>query len=216
MPLVNLSDTDQAWLAGALTICGVIAYECWQYWRHRNSAHGRARKAHANLREAWLQAVSERPGSEILGVQTLRNSLMSATLMASTATLGLMGTVSLTASRWPGKEELAVSPRLAMELALMVALFVALACAVMAVRSFSHASFISAMPTGSTQQQQWLAVGIAHVRKAGELYSWSLRALLMTAPLVASIAHPWAGPVAALALTFALWRLDQVPALPQA
>jgi len=94
----------------------------------------------------------------------------------------------------------------------MVALFVALACAVMAVRSFSHASFISAMPTGSPQQQQWLSVGIAHVRKAGELYSWSLRALFMTAPLVASIAHPWAGPVAAIALTFALWRLDQVPA----
>lgn len=175
---LDLSDIAQAWLAGILTLGWVFAYELWQHWRHSNSAHGRARKAHANLREAWFQAISERPGSEILGVQTMRNSLMSATLM--------------------------------------VALFVALACAAMAVRCFSHASFISAMPTGSTQQQQWLPIGIAHVRKAGELYSWSLRALLMTAPLVASIAHPWAGPVAALALTFALWRLDQVPALPQA
>jgi Protein of unknown function, DUF599 len=216
MVFLNLSDAAQSWLAGALSLCFVLAYESWQYWHHRDSVHGRARKAHANLREAWLQAVSERPGSEILGVQTLRNSLMSATLTASTATLGLMGTVSLTASRWPGSEELAVSPRLAMELALMVALFVALACAVMAVRSFSHASFISAMPSGSTQQQQWLSVGIAHVRKAGELYSWSLRALLMTAPMVASIAHPWAGPVAAVALSFTLWRLDQVPTMPPA
>ena len=42
-------------------------------------------------------ALSRQPGSEILAIQTLRNSVMSATMTASTAVLGLMGTVSLAA-----------------------------------------------------------------------------------------------------------------------
>ena len=212
-----LNDPSQDWLAGLLTLGMVLLYEIIQRWYHRNTPQGMARVAHANLREAWFRAVTAHPGSELLAVQTLRNSLMSATLTASTATLGLMGTVTLTASQWHQTAPPTswgwphLSPRLGMELALMLALFISLACAVMAVRSFSHASFISAMPSDSPQQQQWLATGILHVRKAGELYSWSLRALLTTAPLVASIAHPLAGPVAALCLVLALWRLDRVP-----
>lgn len=205
------------WLAGLVTIGVVVAYEVLQRWYHRGTPQGMARVAHANLREAWFRAITEHPGMELLAVQTLRNSLMSATLTASTATLGLMGTVTLTATQWPAPSLNVpwawpqISPRLGMELALMLALFISLACAVMAVRSFSHASFIGAMPAGSTPKQQWLPTGIEHVRKAGELYSWSLRALLTTAPLVASIAHPLAGPVATLCLVLALWRLDRVP-----
>lgn len=220
MTTTPFNSATQDWLAGLLTLSVVLLYELIQRWYHRSTPQGMARVAHANLREAWFRAVTAHPGSELLAVQTLRNSLMSATLTASTATLGLMGTVTLTASRWSDSAtQLSlgwpnVSPRLGMELALMMALFISLACAVMAVRSFSHASFISAMPAGSTQQQQWLPTGIEHVRKAGELYSWSLRALLTTAPLVASIAHPMAGPVAAVCLVFALWRLDRVPAPP--
>jgi O-acetylhomoserine/O-acetylserine sulfhydrylase-like pyridoxal-dependent enzyme len=44
--------------------------------------------AHADLREEWLAALSEHPGSEVLAVQTLRNSLIAATM---TAALRLMG-----------------------------------------------------------------------------------------------------------------------------
>ena len=56
-----------------------------------------ARSAHAALREEWFIAVSQRKGSELLAVQTQRNSLMSATVTASTAMLGLIGTVTLVA-----------------------------------------------------------------------------------------------------------------------
>lgn len=56
-----------------------------------------ARSAHAALREEWFIAVSQRKGSELLAVQTQRNSLMSATVTASTAMLVLIGTVTLVA-----------------------------------------------------------------------------------------------------------------------
>jgi hypothetical protein len=47
--------------------------------------------------EEWFTAVSQQKGSESLAVQTLRNSLISATMTASTAVLGLMCTVTLAA-----------------------------------------------------------------------------------------------------------------------
>ena len=46
-----------------------------------------ARTAHAALREDWFAAVSLYKGFELLSVQTLRNSLMPATMTASTAVL---------------------------------------------------------------------------------------------------------------------------------
>lgn len=55
----------------------------------------RATRLHDQLRQDWLQAVSSQQGTEVLAVQTIRNSLMSCTMTATTATLGLMGGVTL-------------------------------------------------------------------------------------------------------------------------
>lgn len=48
-----------------------------------------------SLRRAWAERILAQPGLEIVAVQTLRNSIMAATLMATTATLALMGVLSL-------------------------------------------------------------------------------------------------------------------------
>ena len=45
-------------------------------------------------------------------------------------------------------------------------------------------------------RQRWAGAGRAYVRRAGLLYSWSLRNLLLIAPVVAFMLHPMAGPVA--------------------
>lgn len=43
------------------------------------------------LRRAWVARVMGTPGLEILAVQTLRNSIMAATVMASTSAIALVG-----------------------------------------------------------------------------------------------------------------------------
>jgi len=48
-----------------------------------------------DLRRDWVARVMQGPGMELLAVQTLRNSIMAATVMASTSALGLMGLLSL-------------------------------------------------------------------------------------------------------------------------
>lgn len=173
-----------------------------------------ARSVHAALREDWFSAVSQHQGSEILAVQTLRNSLMSATMTASTAVLGLMGTVTLAApSLHLGLGEAAAlpsfTPRLVLELLLLTLLFASLVCSAMAVRYYNHAGFISGMPVESEVRQRWAPAGVASVRRAGLLYSWGLRHLILVAPILASLLHPFAGPVAAVVVVVVLSEFDR-------
>lgn len=208
-----------AWLAAAATLAIVLAYEALQWLPGRSTPDTLSRAAHARLRAEWLHALAQQPGSEILAVQTIRNSLMSSTLTASTAALGLMGTVTLIGApllnaslNHAPDEPFAFTPRLMLELALMATLFAALACSTMAVRYYNHSSFIGALPVGSAERARWQDTGVSYLRRAGLLYSWGLRGLLMVAPLVAGIAHPVAGPVAALALVGVLVGFDRFSA----
>lgn len=209
------------WLAAIATLGIIAAYEGWLAIAQRLAPGRLARTAHASLREDWFAAISAQPGSEILAVQTLRNSLMSATMTASTAVLGLMGALSLTAptlhatlgeaagatADWPH-----VTPRLAMELVLLCLLFASLVASVMAVRYYNHAGFIGGMPVGAPQRQRWAAAGSAYVRKAGLLYSWGLRQLMLLVPVVAFLLHPLAGMAGALLVVAALLHFDRFSA----
>ena len=175
-----------------------------------------ARTAHANLRQDWFEAVSTQKGSEILAVQTLRNALMSASMTASTAALGLMGTVTLAVPSLHVQFGDAASPipnftpRLAMELVLLALLFASLVSSVMAVRYYNHAGFVGGMPVESEARKHWTRAGTSYVRKAGLLYSWALRQLVLLAPVVAFILHPVAGPIAALVVCAILFNFDRV------
>ena len=204
-----------SWWVALLTAAIPALYELLLWWTQRARPGQVARTAHAQLREAWFHAVSAVPGTEILAVQTLRNSLMSATMIASTAAIGLMGAATLVApSLQAVLAEQAFFPhataRLAMELLLMAVLFSSLVFSVMAVRYYNHAGFIVAMPIGSPQRQQWSPACVAYLRRAGLLYGWGLRHLILVAPMLGFIVHPLAGPVAAVLVVLALWGFDRL------
>ncbi|MEX8191882.1 DUF599 domain-containing protein [Comamonas guangdongensis] len=210
-----------AWFAAWVTLVIVAAYELWLLLAQRRWPRRLARTVHAALREDWFASVSQHRGSEILAVQTLRNSLMSATMTASTAMLALMGALTLTASSlhasfgaadaaWPG-----FTPRLAMEIVMLGLLFASLIACTMAVRYYNHAGFVGGMPVESAARRAWAAAGTAYVRKAGLLYSWGLRQLLLVVPAVAFILHPLAGVGTALAAVIALAQFDRFQAVDE-
>jgi uncharacterized membrane protein len=206
-----------AWLATLVTIAVLVAYEAVLAVAQRRRPERMARSAHAGLREEWFAAVSRQKGSEILAVQTLRNSLMSATMTASTAMLGLIGTVtlaapSLHASFGEASTLPSFTPGLALELLLLALLFASLACSAMAVRYYNHVGFIIGMPVESEARERWAEAGTAYVRRAGILYSWGLRHLILLAPILACLLHPLAGPVAAVLVVIVLLRSDRVGA----
>jgi hypothetical protein len=208
-----------AWWPAMVTLAVIAAYEAWLALAQRARPHALARSAHASLREDWFEAVSAASGTEVLAVQTLRNSLMSASMTASTAVLGLMGSITLAApglhaSFESGAGAALLTPRLAMELMLLLLLFSSLVSSVMAVRYYTRAGFIGAMPVESESRRRWSAAGRAYVRRAGLLYSWSLRNLLLILPLVAFILHPLAGPLAGVLVVAVLSVFDRARSAP--
>lgn len=206
-----------SWVAAWATMGLMGVYElalAWGHRRHGEPSAALARSGHALLREDWFTAVSAHPGSEILAVQTLRNSLMSATMTASTAALALMGTATLAAPSLhlaldPASSAARITPRFMLELLLMAQLFASLVLSVMAVRYYNHAGFVSAMPVGSDARRRWNDAGRVYVRRAGILYSWGLRHLILITPVLAGIVHPLAGPVTAVVVVLVLAGFDR-------
>lgn len=204
------------WTLAAITVLILVGYELGLLLAQRRHPDRLARSVHAVLRHDWFSAVSSQPGSEVLAVQTLRNSLMSASMTASTAALGLMGTLTLAAPSlrasfgdgvglWPH-----FTPRMALELMLLILLFGSLVSSVMAVRYYNHVGFIVGIPVGSDVRKQWLTAGSAYVRLAGLLYSRGLRYLILVVPVVAFLLHPLAGPLAAVLVVGVMLGFDRV------
>ena len=174
-------NVDLVWLATLATIVLLFGYEAVVAVAQRRRPDRMARSAHAALREDWL---------------------------------GLMGTVTLAApSLHVSFGEAAAlpsfTPRLVLELLLLTLLFASLVCSAMAVRYYNHAGFISGMPVESEARQRWAPAGAADVRRAGLLYSWGLRHLILVAPILASLLHPFAGPVAAVLVVVVLSGFDR-------
>lgn len=215
-----MMNSTLAWIATLATVAVLAFYEATLARVRQGQSQRLARTAHATLREEWFAAVSAQKGSEILAVQTLRNSLMSASMTASTAALGLMGTVTLAAPSLHAtfaESEAAMpsfTPRLALELVSLALLFASLVSSAMAVRYYNHAGFIGGMPVESEARRRWAAAGSAYVRKAGLLYGWGLRQLVLVAPVLAAILHPMVGPVAALGVVVVLFGFDRFGAHP--
>lgn len=206
--------TSWTWAAVIATIAVLVLYEALLIVLQRHRPWQLARAVHARLREDWFLAVSTEKGSEILAVQTLRNSLMSATMLASTAALALMGTVTLAApslhdglAASPGPLQL--GPRLVLELVLLALLFASLVSTMMAVRFYNHAGFIGGMPVASEARERWARAGVLYVRRAGLLYGVGLRQLVLVVPVVAAILLPAAGPVTALLVATVLFSFDR-------
>lgn len=203
--------TDWTWACVGLTLAVLGLYETLLVLLHRSNRLAPAR--HAGLREEWFRVVSAQKGSEVLAVQTLRNSLMSATMLASTAALALMGTVTLAAPSL--HESLAAArglanlgPRLVLELVLLALLFASLVSSMMAVRFYNHAGFIVGMPVESAARGRWTGAGVRYVRRAGLLYGVGLRQLVLVVPVVSALLLPASGPVAALLVGAVLYSLD--------
>lgn len=203
------------WWPTLATITVLVIYQGLLAMAERLNPGSVARSSHAHLRAIWFDAIARREGTEILAVQTLRNSLMSATMTASTAALALMGSITLAAPSFTALAADGVTaadlltPRHVLELVLLLFLFVSLVSSVMAVRYYTHASFIAGMPADALEKRSWIPVGENYVRKAGLFYSTGLRYFVLIAPVVVGIVHPVAGPVAAIIVTAVLYSLDQ-------
>lgn len=201
-----------SWLSFALSVLLLVAYEWRVHHVGQRTPEKLSRYANAKLRMHWVVSLSDKPGFEIVAVQALRNSLMAASISASTAALAVMGALSLAGatlaanlSRWSGADSL----HTALQALLIGVLFASYVCSAMSTRHYSHASFIMSLPCDRPERAQLNPTAAIHVRRAGIMYSWGLRLFLMVLPVVAGIVHPMAMLPATALLLIGLILFDQ-------
>ncbi|MCC6609792.1 MAG: DUF599 domain-containing protein [Burkholderiales bacterium] len=170
-------------------------------------------------RTAWVATVmAER--RDILAVQTLRNSTMAASFLASTAVLLIIGVLSLSAQgdklgdTWHllnlfGTKESALW--LAKLLLMTADLFVAFFSFSLSIRVYNHVGYLVNVPLAAGHK----AISPAHVAEflnsGGRYYSIGQRAFYFLVPLVFWLFGPHFMVIATVGLIFVLRGVDRAP-----
>ncbi len=170
---------------------GALALAAFDLGQRRRAT---ARQRHAHLRSRWLDAMLARPGQEIVAVQTIRNSVMAATIVASTTVIALMGTISLIGPVALhialNNGEMATPIRVAIGALIVATLFTAFILATQSARFYNHLGYLVGFGTGIAATDREVAQ--RYVALAGRYYSDSLRTLFYLAPLVVGLMEPLA------------------------
>lgn len=171
-------------------------------------------------RTAWVETIMHDDHKAVLAVQTLRNSTMAATFLASTSVLLIIGVLTL--SEQGGKFETtwhalntigAKHPELWMTklIFLLLALFVAFFSFSMSIRIFNHVGYMINVPLKLNHKMITTAHVATHLNRAGNFYSIGMRAYYFLIPLVFWLFGPHFMLISTIVLLLVLYRIDRAP-----
>jgi len=194
------------------------SYHAYLSWHLRRDPHHTVHSVNMIARARWVETVMASGKMDVLAVQTLRNSVMAASFMASTAILLMIGTLTLSGtdragSLWHTLDFGTTDPRLiTLKLILLLAdFFFAFFCFSMAVRFFNHVGYMINIPVAHGLQAVTPAQVAAYLNRAGSYYTFGTRAFFFCVPLVFWFFGPHFMLAAAVALIAGLYRLDRAP-----
>jgi uncharacterized membrane protein len=171
-------------------------------------------------RTAWVETIMKNDKHAVLAVQTLRNSTMAATFLASTSVLMIIGVLTLSEqgqrleATWHALNLVgAINPILWMMklILLLLDLFVAFFSFSMAIRVFNHVGYMINVPLGLNHKMITPAHVATHLNRAGHFYSLGMRAYYFLVPLVFWLFGPHFMLVATICLLVVLYRIDRSP-----
>jgi len=170
-------------------------------------------------RTAWVETIMKER-RDILAVQTLRNSTMAATFLASTAVLLIIGVLTLSGqgtnlnNTWHALNMLGATHSsiwLAKLMLLLSDLFVAFFCFSMAIRMFNHVGFMINVPLSLNHKMISPQHVALHLNRAGKFYSIGMRAYYFSVPMVFWLFGPHFMVASTILLIFVLYFLDRAP-----
>jgi uncharacterized membrane protein len=169
-------------------------------------------------RSAWVEDIMANR-RDILAVQTLRNSTMAATFLASTAVLLIIGVLSLSEQKdklsgaWHAVNAFGARHTELWILKLMWLLldfFVAFFNFSLAIRTFNHVGYLLNVPR--THHETIRPVDVAgYLNQAGRYYSIGMRGYYVAIPVVFWLFGPIFMIVATGVLLYVLVRIDRAP-----
>ncbi len=169
-------------------------------------------------RTLWVENIMSHNTKDVMAVQTLRNWIMGASLMASTAALLIIGTLTLS-----GQAEnishswhlLSISGSHATELwilkvmLLLVDFIVAFFAFAMSVRLANHVVFMVNLPEHSAHYNLSPKSVAKRLNRAGNMFSIGMRAFFFAIPLVFWLFGPYFLLISSIGLVITLYRLDK-------
>ncbi|MDD2881759.1 MAG: DUF599 domain-containing protein [Rhodoferax sp.] len=197
----------------------VLAYQRYLSWRTRRDPASSAQDVMLAARAAWIASVM-RERRDILAVQTLRNSTMSASFMASTAVLLIIGVLTLSAQgdklsgTWHSLNFLGHASAEMWLFKLLMMLFdllFAFFSFAMSVRIFHHIGYLINVPLDKANETTQIRKVEVQLNRAGIYYRIGMRAYYFTVPLLFWLFGPIWLLGATLAMVFFMFHLDRAP-----
>ncbi len=198
----------------------LLIYHGYLRNRLRRNPHYTIQAVNNAARCAWVRHIMENPKDAILAVQTMRNSTMAATFLASTAVLLIMGTLTLSGqsdkliTSWH-QLNLLGSPHpglwISKVLFLLSDFLVAFFSFSMAVRLFNHVGYQINVPAElrpAAINPENVAV---HLNRAGRYYSIGMRSYYFSVPLLFWLFGPHFMVIATVVLVVVLYHVDRSP-----
>jgi uncharacterized membrane protein len=215
--LMTLHATDLLTFAASAGL--VLIYQRYLAWRTRTDPASSAQHIMLAARAAWVASVM-RERRDILAVQTLRNSTMSASFMASTAVLLIIGVLTLSAQgdklsgTWHVLNFLgqaSVEMWLFKLLMMLFDLLFAFFSFAMAVRIFHHVGYLINVPLDRAIEATQIRRVEVHLNRAGSYFRIGMRAYYFTVPLLLWLFGPLWLLGATLAVLYFMFHLDRAP-----
>jgi len=211
-------------LSLALSVLVLVGYHVALGIKVRRDPSYTVQAVNRIARSEWVEHIMQE-GKDILAVQTLRNSTMAATFLASTAVLMVIGVLTLSgqsdklettwhslnvfgarhAGLWTFKL-----------LFLLVDLFFAFFSFAMSIRIFNHVGYMINVPLTNVHKVFTPRHVAGHLNRAGRFYSFGMRAYYFAVPLLFWLFGPHLMLMATLGLVYILYRLDRAPKIPDA
>ena len=209
-------------VAFAASLVLLIAYQGYLRYRLSKDPGYTVQRVNNLVRTAWVEEIMRRREG-VLAVQTLRNSMMAAVFLASTAVLMIIGVLTLSEqgdklrTTWQALDVFGAADSrlwLSKMLLLLIDLLFAFFSFAMAIRLFHHVAYMINAP----QNQGLVAADPAHVsghlNRAGHFYSIGMRAYYYTVPLLLWLFGPHFMLAGTVGLVISLYYIDRTPRLP--
>jgi len=204
--------------AYTISLALVGGYHLYLKWQVRRDRSYSIQSVNNAARSAWVENIMADKNNGLLAVQTLRNSTMAATFLASTAILLIMGVLNLMQGSEDGVLHTLQNGLMASGeheqiklLVLLATFFWAFFSFSMAVRMYNHVGYL----INATNNQQNFCPTTGYVsrllNRSGAYYSYGMRAYYLSVPMVFGLFNPIYMILASAGLIIALYIIDRAP-----
>jgi uncharacterized membrane protein len=212
------ADFETDFMALAISAAIVAAYYGFLNMKVRTTPTYTIHGVNALARSLWVEHIMLNPGKDVMAVQTMRNFIMGSSLMASTAALLIIGTLTLSgqaqsiAQNW---HVLSLHSSFTTEIWIIKVMFllvdfiVAFFAFAMSVRLANHVVFMVNVPNHNAHHNLAPKAVARRLHRAGNMFAIGMRAFFFAVPLVFWLFGPGFLLVSSIGLVVALYHLDR-------